>query len=150
KMCVIQPNFAGIVVKGPTNTYRPGYQLVIRNSTKASTVISNNDGNWTGLIGQTPLDNGGWHFITLIVTPLANTVKIYVDGKLDGTATNPIIEPDFQDQQQPLFIGKERNSSVFFRGSIDDIRIFNRAITESEILDLYNENGWTGSRPQGF
>jgi hypothetical protein len=33
----------------------------------------------------------------------------------------------------------------FFKGSIDDIRIYNRALTDQEIQQLYHENGWTGN-----
>ena len=33
----------------------------------------------------------------------------------------------------------------YYNGQIDDIRIYNRALTESEIYALYHEGGWTGS-----
>lgn len=32
-----------------------------------------------------------------------------------------------------------------FNGKIDDIRIFGRALSETEIQDLYHEGGWTGN-----
>jgi hypothetical protein len=145
RMCQTQSEFAGIVVKGPTNTYRPGYQLVIRSSNKASSVISNNDGNWTGVRGRTGLDGCCWHFITLVVSPPTSSVRLYVDGILDDSATSSIIEPDYLDQQNPLFIGKERNSSVFFRGDIDDIRIYNRMLAKREIDSLYRLENWSGA-----
>ena len=34
------------------------------------------------------------------------------------------------------------NSVQFFEGSIDDIRIYNQALTASEIQSIYQENGW--------
>jgi hypothetical protein len=33
-------------------------------------------------------------------------------------------------------------SLYFFKGGIDDIRIYNHALTDAEILDLYHEGGW--------
>ena len=34
------------------------------------------------------------------------------------------------------------NSESYFEGKIDDIRIYNRALSEEEIQALYHEGGW--------
>ena len=48
-----------------------------------------------------------------------------------------------------LIIGAHMNSSGnvynFFQGNLDDLRIYNRALTEAEVQALYYEGGWTGS-----
>jgi hypothetical protein len=36
-------------------------------------------------------------------------------------------------------------AEAFFSGFLDDIRIYNRALSESEIQHLYHEGGWTGN-----
>ncbi len=50
-----------------------------------------------------------------------------------------------------IIIGAERRHGTLhgseFNGIIDDIRIYNYAITETEILDLYEEGGWSGDDP---
>ena len=33
----------------------------------------------------------------------------------------------------------------YLYGSLDDVRIYNRALSESEIQALYHEGGWTGN-----
>jgi hypothetical protein len=33
-------------------------------------------------------------------------------------------------------------TSELFDGVIDDVRIYNRALSEVEIQELYHENGW--------
>ncbi len=33
----------------------------------------------------------------------------------------------------------------FFHGAIDDIRIYDRALSSNDIQNLYQENGWIGN-----
>lgn len=80
-----------------------------------------------------PLD-GKWHHYAM--TFKSGEQCLYFDGVLmvsaqyDGT----LIENDF-----PLYIGNMTNRNYPVNGKIDDIRIYNRTLTESEILSLYNE-----------
>ena len=83
------------------------------------------------------LDNS-WHFITLSKT--TTTLKMYIDGNLEdqksglfGDASNPLGE---------YWIGRGRDGANWDRtnlGKIDDIRIYNRTLTEEEILALFHE-----------
>jgi len=59
--------------------------------------------------------------------------RLYVNGILENTFLEPIATGS-----QNSFIGKS-SSGQFTNGSIDDIRIYNRALTEQEITALYNE-----------
>jgi hypothetical protein len=43
----------------------------------------------------------------------------------------------------PLQIGHHGGDNTFFQGSMDDIRIYNRALTDLEIKALYQEGGYT-------
>lgn len=66
-----------------------------------------------------------------------STTSIYVDGELKQTDNHSLAMdyapgPDF-------FIGKNHNGN-FFKGYLDDLRIFNRILTSNEILDLYNDS----------
>lgn len=61
-------------------------------------------------------------------------VSIHVDGKLDakGTYTKTPMT-----NTSPLFIANDANGNdEFFKGSIDDVRIYNRALSPDEIADL--------------
>jgi hypothetical protein len=66
-----------------------------------------------------------------------STTSIYVDGELKQTdnhslAMDYVPGPDF-------FIGKNHNGN-FFKGSLDDFRIYNRVLNSNEILALYNDS----------
>jgi hypothetical protein len=84
------------------------------------------------------VNDGNWHYI--VATYDGSYGKIYLDGTLvkscSHTAgyTNPTTEP--------LLIGRHSKYSVdntlYFNGLIDEVRIYNRALSEEEIRYLYN------------
>jgi hypothetical protein len=66
------------------------------------------------------------------------SVKLYKNGllKCSANATLSLIN-----SIQPLFIGKELNTSGrFFKGEIDDVALWNRALTQQEITGLNSAN----------
>jgi hypothetical protein len=74
-----------------------------------------------------------------IVTINNNQMKIYKNGVLDNTQAFSLVPAN---QVCPLLFGKNTladitNSEQFY-GNIDDIGIWNRALTQQEITDLYN------------
>lgn len=78
-----------------------------------------------------------WHFFTAVLTDeLVN--KLYVDGVLVGTGQLSL--DDWASYQGQLYIGQRGTSSWngFFSGKIDDIRIYDRALSLYEIRQLYN------------
>ena len=79
------------------------------------------------------LDNQ-WHYLT--VNYEYNTIKIYLDGALLGSADFPNT-PVYNSGD--LFIGKWGcKNSRYFHGAIDELRIYNRVLTEQEIVTLHN------------
>jgi len=64
-----------------------------------------------------------------------NTITLYLDGQLVATdsATIPIGQ-----NIMPVSIGGRLGINSF-NGLIDEARIFNRALSESEIQDLYQQ-----------
>jgi hypothetical protein len=78
-----------------------------------------------------------WYHFTLIRTQ--NNLTAYINGNMVGSYTpTGIISPS-----NNIFFGSTFSSnSVFYNGIIDDIAIYNRALTEQEIQSLY-----TGTTP---
>lgn len=89
---------------------------------------SNND----TLVGTVDINDGNWHFI-VGVWDTAN-VYLYVDGILNNSKASTLynVTPDVIGS-----IGSNPSASVFFAGYLDEIRIFSRALTASEVLGLY-------------
>ena len=63
--------------------------------------------------------------------------KIYVNGKLENTVNHPGTHADASD----LLIGSRTNQRNYFRGKIDDVRLYNIALTESKILAAMEGSG---------
>lgn len=79
-----------------------------------------------------------WNHI--VVTRSATESKIYVNGLLMNTTTfTSTNTPNYGTGTLEASIGKRRSDSNPFKGKIDDIRIYNRPLAQSEITQLYNE-----------
>jgi len=81
-----------------------------------------------------------WYFVVGVYN--GNTSSIYVNGNLEATSNFNLgcyPEDDF-------YIGGDvAYNANYFCGAIDDVRVYNRALSSSEISALYNEGGWTGN-----
>jgi hypothetical protein len=46
------------------------------------------------------------------------------------------------DTKAPLVIGRDYGSVAYFTGLIDDVRVYNRALTQTNVRQLYHLGGW--------
>ncbi len=62
-------------------------------------------------------------------------MKLYVDGLLAGTAA---VDGPLAQSRAPLLIGTGQNLSMdTFQGRLDDVRIYDRALSSAEVEALY-------------
>jgi len=77
-----------------------------------------------------------WHFVAAEVNT-SGIGKLYVDGNI---VTCQAYEPFYLgDTSSPLRLGTTIDSQQFFNGTLDELRIFNRTLTDEEISYLYNQ-----------
>lgn len=90
--------------------------------------------------GNTDVCDGKWHLLTVVFPEGSNSVKdhnLYVDTS---------IEPKNGDDQSmntdtsntKVHIGRPLAQHTYSNGKIDDVRIYDRALSENEIEKLYN------------
>ena len=90
-------------------------------------------GNSLELMGTTTLNDNEWHHIAGIRNA-THGVFLYVDGQQENSGTNS----EDVNVGSDLILGRHGVSvESFFDGSMDDIRIYNRALSEEEVLALY-------------
>ncbi|MEM5784451.1 MAG: LamG-like jellyroll fold domain-containing protein, partial [Candidatus Aenigmatarchaeota archaeon] len=82
-----------------------------------------------------------WHHVVVIFDRDKKERSIYIDGIKENSSTisNTYVLTDFSNNE-PLRFGTY-NISIsweFFNGTIDDVRIFKRVLSEDEIKQLYN------------
>ncbi|MEP0264010.1 LamG-like jellyroll fold domain-containing protein [Dokdonia sp.] len=90
---------------------------------------------------DTPLnpDLGVWYHIVYTFDDLNNTQSIYVNSVL---GSNIVANKSISYDNEPLLIGASNDQQVpkfFFKGDLDDIRIYDRVINQDEIDTLYSE-----------
>jgi hypothetical protein len=85
------------------------------------------------LTGSTPMGADAWHHVAY--TALGTAATIYYDGVSDGTKTQ--VAPS--SVSTAFLIGRHSaTTGRYFKGKIENVRIYNRALSGSEITTLYN------------
>lgn len=93
--------------------------------------------------------NNVWNFYAVVYTPksttyvnpntLYNTIRFYVNGIVptaEGVSTKPTI-PVNTHNTNPIYFGSLYNTERRFQGTLDDIRIYDKALSQAEIIGLY-------------
>jgi hypothetical protein len=89
------------------------------------------------------LTDGNWHNVVCVYNNTINAnilgVSFFVDGILlsNSSCQNPITV-NVNTLNTSLNFGRYQAGALYFNGSLDDIGIWNRALTECEIQDLYH------------
>jgi hypothetical protein len=101
--------------------------------------VNSGNGEHTACSGVTPAV-GTWYFVTATYDAALGLATIYVNGVADGTnqdtASNSLEQPT-----SPLGIGAANDGGTWnylFPGTIDDVRIYNRALSGAEVQQLYD------------
>ncbi|MCF6150567.1 MAG: hypothetical protein E3K37_18210 [Candidatus Kuenenia sp.] len=83
------------------------------------------------LMNATDLRDNQWHHA--VVTMDGTMAKLFIDGtEVDSDAYGPL-----EDHDQLLYIGSMNNTSRWINGSIDEIRIYDQALSEADVMELY-------------
>ncbi|MEX1382612.1 LamG-like jellyroll fold domain-containing protein [Lutibacter sp.] len=103
----------------------------------------------TDALFESAIPDSGWHHY--VATWDGTDVKLYVDGTEHGSS--PISRAWSNPSFTSFYIGARAGNSVNFDGKIDEVGIWSRALTSTEISDLYNSGDGLGYRviaPAGF
>ena len=120
-----------IVTKAPDSLPR-NYNLRLGGDSKGCIVFSVNNG-WAGFCGNTPVTDKTWRHLAATHDEKTG-LRIYIDGKLDNK-TDFAGPPDANDG--PLRFGAMKIGGGHpYTGVLDDIGIFNLALTEADINDI--------------
>ncbi|MDX3843723.1 family 43 glycosylhydrolase [Streptomyces europaeiscabiei] len=83
---------------------------------------------------------GEWQHVTVTIDGGSKTAVLYVDGIEVSRATDVIVKPSElydADKDYSGYIGRSMYSpDPYFGGEVDDFRIYNRALTAAEVLEI--------------
>ena len=87
-------------------------------------------------------NDGNWHYAMGIVDRSASLLHLYIDGVEITPATSIAGLGSVTDTSTQVDFGAlgGANPSQFYTGSLDDVRIYNRALSAQEVLDIYNND----------
>ncbi|MHA5048362.1 family 43 glycosylhydrolase [Streptomyces sp. SD15] len=92
------------------------------------------------LTAGSQLTAGEWRHVTVTLDGATDTMVLYVDGVEAARATGVPIEPsDLYDASKDYsgYIGRSLYSAdPYFAGEVDDFRIYGRALSAAEVLEL--------------
>lgn len=102
-------------------------------------VFHDSDGSsqWYDCMSGTDLSIDRWHHIC--VTDRGGSIRMYLNGALDESSNDGYGIPS--DIPAGINIGRVDYGS-YFNGSMDDIRIYNRALDAEEVADLHENGLW--------
>lgn len=98
----------------------------------------NGSGGYRQIFSATPVSAGVWYHVVCTGSKSGSYFRVYVNGVQKANASwfsagNLNIGTNGSD----LNIGRSRDAS--FDGTVDDVRIYNRALSAAEVTALYNE-----------
>jgi len=87
---------------------------------------------------------GAWNHAGLVI--VNGYYNLYLNGVLvaQGTYSSSVTALTNVDR---LYLGGRLGTTIPFKGYIDDVRIYNRALTDAQVLALYNANASSTTAP---
>ena len=90
---------------------------------------------------------GSWHHMAVVFDATAGTLTVYIDGVDNATpaafGSLTGVSPVVNATGENFFIGSRRgmagSDGQYFVGSLDDIRLYNNALTQSQVVALIPE-----------
>lgn len=127
-----------------------GYGARFEVSLDIEEVVTDISGAYYGMKSNA-IVTGVWNFYTVVFegidgipagesgVTLTQGVKFYVNGVLLTTfgrsfGNNPVIT----NSEYPIYFGSLLNDGRFFKGAIDDVKMYRRALDASEVMTMYN------------
>jgi len=114
-----------------------GYQLDTTPDTGVRTLgwkLTSPSGGPMFRYGVTPLNTRTWYHVAGVYDAESQSLHVYVNGELDDGPLVGSVEASQQDSDQPVVIGQRAGAGDFgFQGSLDEVRIYARALRPAEI-----------------
>ena len=128
-------SFARIVEKG-TNTE---WALLVNNNSGTDNTVWFQGLSAHLCLGTTvPVADGTWHLVT--ATNAANVTTLYIDGRPNATSGATC---SIGSSTGDITIGEYLGGGNYFNGVIEDLRIYDHALTPSDVSTLFARTTWT-------
>jgi len=117
-----------------------GYQIVLDGTTGKLSIHLNDGSDTFGMDGGTNISDGSLNFVCCVFDRSSNTNSIiYVNGMDDtDSRSGTMSDVGTLANNENLFIGAKNTSADFVNGIIDEVSVFNYALSATEVQELFN------------
>ena len=121
-----------------------GWNIYSRSDNKINFDIGTgtSSNTYKSVTSASAITGSGWHMFTTTYDGLS--IKIYIDGVLNNTATPYSTKtPIFYNSNNAIFLAAEAGPNIttptgeYFNGKISDVRIYSTALSADDIKELY-------------
>ncbi|MDQ0574107.1 family 43 glycosylhydrolase [Agromyces albus] len=124
-------NFLWNIGNDANTTY---YFSSVRDEPRTAITVTSGGGEFNAR-ATAGLDAGRWYNLTSVIDGDAGTISFYIDGKLITTTPTTLTPASIEDQSLNA-IGRSPWPDPFFKGEVAAFRVYDRALTASEISDV--------------
>jgi hypothetical protein len=89
-------------------------------------------------LGRAGILSSGWHHVAVAIDGATRAMQMYLDGQLVASGTTNTL-PSALGNTTQNYLGHSQWDDPYLPGSIDDFRIYNRALTEAEVRYLVGD-----------
>jgi len=121
------------------SAFYDGFQVYISGG-KPYFVVGNGASKYDGANNTTTVNDDDWHHVVGVMN--GSTYTVYVDGSTVGSTNigDGTVSTTHSTCGGNFTIGErfDSNNTYAFNGYVDDVAVFNRALTSSEVSNIYN------------
>ncbi len=126
-----------IIQQRASDGWNGQYRFYVSSTGRIGFYVYGNSAQQFNFTGSTAINNGQWHHVAAVRDANGNAY-LYLDGVLNGSVTGTTQRS--LSSSISVGIGADiRDSNRFFRGRLDDIRIYNRQLSAEEIALVRNQ-----------
>ena len=101
-------------------------------------ITTSGSGSEERITSSSELNQGQWYHIAVTINNSTNTGKMYIDGILVAQNNSMTLSPSSLGNTTNNYFGKSQYNDPYLNGMIDEVSVWNNALTEQEIQDNIN------------
>jgi regulation of enolase protein 1 (concanavalin A-like superfamily) len=78
----------------------------------------------------------GWHHVAVVIDSATMTMRLHLDGAVVASGPTSVLPKDLGNTTQNWLGRSQFTADAYYTGSLDDFRIYNRALSEGEVRYL--------------
>lgn len=121
------------------------YSVTLKNTKVVQVVLSSTGANYGVAYGVTNVVDQAWHHVAVVYND--TDIRIYIDGVLDSNGVNNPKAWTLGIYNGGAVFTIGTSLTVYFDGKIDDLGIFDRALTPFDVFDIYTRGLYQSSSP---